>query len=595
MSLAWTADSDPPANVAGHVPPATVRRPASLRALGWLMAAAITTGLLYFMPQRDALAPIIEADNAYIFLAADRLYAGDGATTIPPRAPLQPWTWQADWVFLTQWPVGYPALICAVRWLTGLPTVSAAVALSVVCSAVALVAWFAWGLACLPRRFPAPLIAIVAAGATFSMNNLVNPASDTVLLAALPLVLLLTGWALGWNRSGMRRGSPLRLVIAGLVAGLLCWVRYAAVFAPVAIGFFLLIEWCVLRRVRMWHVIVFAVAAALPITSLVAMNRALGSATSAQEQFNLGHEVSWDIQPEVFATAWMKFTQQTPYAHRPEAKLFYALVLPAGGIGLALLARRTQKKGRISFSDTDSPMLLSATCVIVLLAMLIAVSVLFQGKYNYVGLARYYQPVRPLYFLLFIGPIAALRWGWLRAAACVPLVLACSWFINQDVRRDRACMLSGDREVTDYGRWARHFAPGSRELFAWLRAQAGADVVVFSNFHEEIALETGIPACPTPRDFAEMEEWLARIRDSRCVSKLRALFVLDPDNDYRDYYLPSPDSLVNRFGLSAVAIDPRGALDYVLTPTGTNSAQTRGSVTPHDETDPRSIASVLLP
>jgi hypothetical protein len=145
----------------------------------WLLATVAVGAVMLGLSAGANVAPVIEADNAYIFMAADRLFTGEGATAIPPRAPLQPWSWRADWVFLTQWPVGYPALICATRWVTGLATPRAAMMLGALSCAIGLGAWFAWARACLPRRIPALLIAVVVAGASFSVQNLVHPASDT--------------------------------------------------------------------------------------------------------------------------------------------------------------------------------------------------------------------------------------------------------------------------------------------------------------------------------------------------------------------------------------------------------------------------------
>jgi len=543
---------------------------AACRALGWLAAVVVVSAALFAVPQRAALAPVVEADNAYIFLAADRMYAGEGPTSIPPRAPLQPWEWRADWVFLTQWPVGYPALICATRWLTGLATVAAAGALSVVGCAVALVAWFAWVRRCLPRGVASKLLALVAAASTFSMDNLVNPASDTILLAATPLVLLLAMWALRvpagidiQSPPRTARSSALPLVLLGLFAGALVWVRYAAVFVPAAVGIYLVVEWCVLRRLRLRFVVGYAVGAVLPVLALFLLNRAFGPDVSAQQQFNLGKDVSWHLPSGVLSTAWMKFTQQTPYAYRPEAWWLYAWILPAAGLTVPLVLRSARQ--RLTGLLASPPMVLSAACVIVLLGMLVTASVLFQGKFNYVGLARYYQPVRPLYFVLFLGPLLLLPARWWRAALCVPLIMAGVWFVKQDAWHAHTRMLAaqGGAEITDYSRWARHFTPGARNLFAWLKTQAGPDLVVFSNFHEEIALETGIPACPVPRNISQLDAWLADIRAQRQQAALRVLFVLNPDNDYRDYYLESPESVVSHFRLRHITRTNKPLHDYI--------------------------------
>jgi len=577
MSAAPTATTvrNPPDTAARAVSrPATADahlRTGIVRAAIWLIALALVTSGLYVIAHRTGVPPVIEADNAYIFLAADRLFAGQGATTIPPRAPLQPWTWRSDWVFLTQWPVGYPALICGVRAFTGCSTATSATFLALICCATALVGWFAWARSCLPRSVVATLIGLVAAGASFSMDSLVNPASDTVLLAALPLILLLTCRAFGGHGDKVSAPTTARLIVAGAASGLLFWVRYAAIFVPIAIGLVVLCDWAIMRRSRLRHVLAFSVAAALPVAGLLMLNGALGASTTIQEQYNLGKDISWDASWSIFSTAWMKFSQQSPYAYRPEAEQFYAAWLPAGSLGLLLLLTLSVHRVRTPAVDwcRKPGLLLSFVCVATLLSLLVAASVLFAGKYNYVGLVRYYQPVRPLYFLLFLGPVALVPWRMLRAAACVPLVLVLAWFVNQDVRRAHARAVAEVPERTPYGRAARHFAPGSRELFAWLRTQSPTDLVVFSNFHEEIALETGIPACPTPRDEAEMAEWLTRIRAARGLRDVRVLFILHPDNDYRAYYLDPPGEIVARFNLTHPADVADAARAYVHAPTPT--------------------------
>lgn len=531
---------------------------------GWLLALVLVTAALFAIPQLAQVPPTIEADNAYIFLAADRLWAGKGVTSIPPRAPLQPWSWEADWVFLTQWPLGYPVLICAARAITGAGTAQAAVALNVVCCALGLVGWFAWGRTCLPRSRLAWLLALTASAATFSMPNLVNPSSDSVLLAALPWTLLLAARGLGRNADGTLRPSTALLGLTGLAAGLLTWVRYAAIFAPLAIGIYLVGEWRLRRGLRGRHVVTYLLASAAPILTLVAINRALGPEISTQQQFNLGSTLSWQMPPKTLLAAWLNLTRQTPYAHRPEAVWFFALLLPLAGIALPLLLRPLRSAARRFW--VSPPALLSLACMLTLLLTLVAASVLFQGKYNYAELARYYQPARPFYYLCFAGPLVLAPWRWWRAGICAGLLLTCSWLINQDARRAHTRLLARRFEVTDYGRVARHFTPGSRELFTWLRDQAGPELVVFSNFHEEIAMEAGIPASPTPQDNRELQRWLSRIRQARGVENLRVLFVLHPDNDYRDYYLDAPAEIRRRFALEAPADASPAVAGFVFAP-----------------------------
>src|SRR3989337_649610 len=80
--------------------------------VGCVAAACV---VLAFIPGRTSIPPLIESDYCYLLTAADRLYEGHGLTTPHPVAPLQPWSWQYDWGFLTHWPVGYPLLVWAIR------------------------------------------------------------------------------------------------------------------------------------------------------------------------------------------------------------------------------------------------------------------------------------------------------------------------------------------------------------------------------------------------------------------------------------------------------------------------------------------------
>ena len=147
--------------------------------------------LLYYLPGRTQIAPWIQSDNNYIYLSADRMYTGLGPTAIPPQAPFQPWEWYADWDYLTKWPLGYALLLCAVKYAFGVTTVKAGQFIAVVSVAIALVAWFAWARRTLKPGIAGILLAAVTAGAAVSTEALVNPATDTILVALLPVMLLL--------------------------------------------------------------------------------------------------------------------------------------------------------------------------------------------------------------------------------------------------------------------------------------------------------------------------------------------------------------------------------------------------------------------
>ena len=110
--------------------------------------------------------------------------------------------------------------------------------------------------------------------------------------------------------------------------------------------------------------------------------------------------------------------------------------------------------------------------------------------------------------------------------------------------------------MTPYGQWAHCLAPGAADLYHWLSEQNCADLIVVSNFHDYIALETKIPALPIPKDVPTLKTWVEGIRRSRHISNPRILFVLDPDNHWRDYWIPPPTEIIQTFGLKHQADTP---------------------------------------
>ena len=76
------------------------------RYAGWITATTVVVALPAVLAAHARIAPVIVADNATVFLAADRLYEGAGLTAPPPRVPTQSWDWRCDWTGLTQWPMG---------------------------------------------------------------------------------------------------------------------------------------------------------------------------------------------------------------------------------------------------------------------------------------------------------------------------------------------------------------------------------------------------------------------------------------------------------------------------------------------------------
>lgn len=541
------------------------RRRMLLHRCAWVSVTLGVVAALVALPHRRDIAPIIETDNTYIFLAVDRMYEGDGPTALPVRMCLTSVTWRGDWEFLTEWPMGYPLLLYAARMVLGVDSVTAGVSLSVLGCGVALVGWFAWIKRCLPKRLPATLIALVATASTFSISNLVNPRADIIIIALVPLVLLLAAHGLGWKREsgGPERVSLGWMALLGLVAGALYWIRYAAIFVPVGIGLYLLAEWWVRRRVSLKVVVVYGISSLAPILLLVVINRVFGNNECTQYQLPPpGYHNPYKVNAELFQTMWSFFSNQTPYYYRSEQPWFFAQVLPIAGSLLPLLFSRSRQAMKAFLSSP--PVLLSVILTAALLVELVAATALF-GRHYYL-VARHYQPIGPFYFLLFVGPLLTFKSRGVRAAACVPLVLACAWYVDRDACATYARRLAADRTVTDYGRRGQHFEPHSRILYSWLRAQKGGDLVVFSELPYEIAIETGIPACFIPLNVEEMNTgWLAPIARTRGIEKLRLLFVLDPSSER-----PIPE-IVSQFGLTHPADIPPEIKQYVFVRSGQES------------------------
>ena len=537
---------------------APVRR--SYAAVAWVGAVGVIAVVLFAVQDRAHVPPGIAADYNYIFLAADRMFDGHGPTTPPPHAPFQAWQWECDWRFLTQWPLGYPLLLCGIRLVFGMTTAQAGVGISALSCSVALVGWFAWIRRCLPARMPATLIAVLAAASTFTLGNLLHPSTDVVVLALTPLVLLAASRAID-DLGKPGRSGWMRLAAVGLFAGSLVWVRYVAVCVPMAIGVFLILQWVFAKRARLRDVGVFAFSALVPIITLMVLNGALADGATTRQQLNLGDRLSIDFDFAMVATAWRRFTEQTFYDYRPESAMLFVWILPALALITPVLFRDSRRK--LSEFLARPEVLLSVTMTGTLLATVILATTLFKEKYDYVSLPRYYQPIRPFYYLFFLGPVLTLRPRVLRGLACVPLILCCLWFVRQDWTRTYLRWQAAAREMTDYGRCAQYFEPHSAELYRWLRAQRRDDLVVFSNFHDDIALETQIPACPAPRTVADMERWIEGIKRAREIDDARVLFVLDPDNHTREYFLPPPEDVIRQFHLVRVTGVPDTVSTYV--------------------------------
>ncbi len=535
-------------------------------------ATIIITFLLALSPHRRTIPPAIESDYCYQLIAADRLVAGEGFSSLQPVAPLQPWDWRYDWGFLTQWPFGYSLLVAGFRVITGSSTIVACQWISLIACAAAFVGWFAWIRSAAPRGLSSFLLALVAAGVSISLSSLVNPTTDILIIAAIPWILLLSasalthnanGWhgqAAAWPRQNATSStiqtpsdwSPrVQLFLAGLLSSSLCLFRYAAIFVPAGIMAFLIVR-AVARRCRrtMVRSVVFCIGGAVPIVVLCWINSTIAQSTSATEQLNLGNKIVFAPSLNLLWTAWWRFTDLGFYNHLSWshwAAAFFPIVL------VALIAFIPRIRSRIAESISKTHLGLSTFIVFAGLSMLIAATALFGQKYNYIALDRYYEPLKPLYFLLFIVPLLTLRSRLIPPLICIAALVGSSWIVQQEWMRTYHRWSSAHRESTDYGQWATCFAPGANDMYRWLKDQKSPELIVVSNFHEYVALETGIPTLPIPKDRATLDSWVEKVAASRkLATEPRIIYVLDSSPRWRDYWIPPTAEIVRALQLNQI-------------------------------------------
>ncbi len=212
-----------------------------------------------------------------------------------------------------------------------------------------------------------------------------------------------------------------------------------------------------------------------------------------------------------------------------------------------------------------------------LFATLILVTAVFGSKYDYVSLERYYLAVRPLYFVMLAAPLALLWRGWVRLPLLLGLLLACSWYVQQEWPRPYRRWLATRTETTDYGRWATTFSPDARAVYDWLDGTVDRNHVVFSNFHDEITLETGHPALPLPRSREELRRWTERVCSQRGITHHKMLFVIDKDYHHRGYYLPSLPHIVGTFELAPATDLPEAVAPFVYQVLSTSLVSTEAA------------------
>ncbi len=534
--------------------------PVTPQPVRWLLLFA-TAALLSFAlaktPHQRGIAPLIESDYAYQLIAADRLYAGQGLTSLPPVAPHQPWQWQFDWGYLTQWPAGYPLAVCAVRAVIGGTSIDAAHWISAIACAFALVGWFAVVVRAARVGVSRYVLAAVVSGLAVPAASLINPSTDAIIMAILPwLILALSAVQ---DVSGLPRGIPaglsdrkhrlglFRFALIGLAAGALVWIRYAAVFVSAGMGLYLLILWMASRRVTPRHVLAYALGAVVPIAAMVIFNRMMSSSASVSSQLNLGTGASASFSLSLITTAWAQWTALGLYDYRPGVVAAFSWWPLAFGLTVLMNRRVRRAMGRWVHTPAVG---VGACLVVTLLTMLVSATALFGGKFHYVGLDRYYLPAKPLYVFLLLTPLFLVPRRGTRVILCAALSVAMLFIVQVSWSRTLQRWHAADRPTTPYGAWSRAFEPDAAALFGWLKAHHDPSLVIVSNFHEFVTLETGIPALPIPPDRATLDHWLERIAEARGLDHPRVLFALDPDNQWRDYWLPKPSAVRDRFSLS---------------------------------------------
>lgn len=526
----------------------------------WLLRTASVLALAFLLarlPGLSKIALLIESDYCYLLLAADRLYSGLGLTSLQPVAPMQPWEWRYDWGFLTQWPAGYSIFIASLRWLLDCSTLEACRVVSIFGCASALVGWFAVIRRCVPSGVTGILFAILASTSCLSVGMLLNPSTDLILIAVLPFIILLAVEALQSPPS--QRDSSFQLFLAGLLSGLLCWFRYASIFVPLGIGAALCFEY-VRSRIKPRSVLIFAASSLAPIMTLVMVNSVWGPAASASEKFNLGSKLGFDLNVHSLARVWWTFTDFGYYSHRPIVHWLFALwplALPSVCFFKTSRSWVMNLAGRLDFK-------VLLFVAIAMLSMIVGATSLFGAKFDYIKLERYYFPGRPILLFILAAPFLLIPRRTVRIGSCCAFA-ALLWFtlVHQWIPAyDRA---QARRAVTLSGAWSRIFEPGAASLYRWLCEQdPKGDLLVFSNFHEYVAVETGIVVLPIPQDTDALEKMRDRAGSIRGIENPRAVFVLNPQNLWRDYWIKSPNQIIEEFGLEPLAAAPPELHDYLF-------------------------------
>lgn len=521
--------------------------------------ALVLSLFLAWLPVRRVTPPLVESDYCYLLLAADRFLDGLSLTSLQPLAPHQPWEFRYEWGFLTQWPAGFPLLIAAIRWMLGCTSIEACRFVSVVGCAVGFIGWFAFLRRLVPSGVTGQFLAGVAAFSAFAAGFLINPSTDLILIAALPFVMLMILDAC--SDLPNHRSAVGLLLAAGTLSGMMVWIRYAAIFLPVAAGVFLLFEW-LRKRISTDALLTFACSAALWIVGLFVVNSLFSPGGSATQRFNLGERTGFDFSFSMVAQAWWTLTDLGYYSHHPMAHWIIALAPLAYMPALFSARFRTMLISLVAMP----PQRIAACTVATLLVMIIAVTVLFRGKFDYIGLERYYFPVRPLYVVCVLAPLMLVPRRAVRVAMCGGLTLLAFWTLSQDWSSPLSRWAHANRTTTPSGAWSRIFEPGSEELYHWL-GKHGRDpsILIVSNFHEFVALETGIVTVPVPQSKVEFEQLLGKAAQLRGLELVQPIVVLHPRNLWRSHWHADIDDLKQVLELDPLADAPIDLQTYLFT------------------------------
>ena len=170
------------------------------------------------------------------------------------------------------------------------------------------------------------------------------------------------------------------------------------------------------RRIfRIGEICVYTFFAAAPIAALLLINAAYGTAETIQSQMNLGQTVALNISPQLVGRAWWNFTAFSFYDHHRFSHWVFAL-WPLG-VALSALFITPVRSALRTFLASPA-VALTALTVSVLLLMLVGATAIFGDKYDFVGLDRYYTPIKPLYLALFVGPLVLFRQRPVRMCVC---------------------------------------------------------------------------------------------------------------------------------------------------------------------------------